>query len=261
MHSLGQDPTGIPKILSPELTGTDRLAEPSAQIRNLITDRFDGQLPDVVFSHAGGMYFSEGRDMHRMTSYSQLTEHGQATGGRLRVIATAEIAEAIPETKIIANSFNRFDPEEPTIASVIKSELVKRGVDPSRIETEESSFSTVTQLVEMVKLAVQNKWQRIVSITNEFHVPRTTTMFEMLDSIVDDAEFQETLTAFKEQGTEVQFITSEEVLRLVDARFTSYFEKVAQSEQYAHTVASEAKGLEDLKAGRYRIALTPENPR
>ena len=242
---------------SDELSPEGRLA----RIRSAVTEVFGGEVPDVVFAHSGGMYFNERRGTHQTTSYSQLTEHGLATGGRLRVIATAAIADAIPEVGIVTNSFNRFDPEEPTMASIVEGELTHRGVNPERIQREESSFSTITQLVEMVRLAVENKWERIAAMTNEFHFPRMIEMFERLDSIIDDDAFQQTLREFKQQGTQVGFITAESILRLVDSKYGNYIDQVARSPQYAHTVAAEAKGLEDLRAGRYRVVLTPEKPR
>lgn len=230
-------------------------------IRTVLTEGFGGEAPDVIFAHSGGMYYREERGVHRTTSYSQLTEHGQATGGRLRVIATAKIAEAVPEAQIVTNSFNRFDPDEPSMASIVKGELTDRGVDPQRIEMEEQSFTTITQMVEMVKLAVEKNWTKVVAMTNEFHYPRMTAMFERLDTIIDDDEFQKTLTAFKERGVQVKFIPAEQILRLIDPHFTAYIERVVQSEAYAKTVAAEAQGLEDLLAGKYRVVLNPEKPR
>lgn len=242
-------------------SGYEFSSDKLSQIRDLVTEGFGGETPDVVFAHSGGMYFSEARDRHRATSYSQLTEHGQATGGRLRVIAAAEIAEALPEVGIVTNSFNRFDPEEPTMASVVKSELVHRGVDPERIEMEESSFSTITQMVEMVRMSVKNKWERVLALTNEFHLPRMTAMFDMLETIIDDADFQQTLAEFRARGTQVQFMPAERVLLTADVRFAKYIDRVADSEQYAKTVAAEAQGLQDLLNGKYRIVLQPEKPR
>lgn len=264
---FSHDQTGQTLGIANPLIDSDSVAPPeiapegNVDVRHLVTDYFDGQAPDAVFVHSGGMYFSEKAGKHRTTSYSQLTEHGQATGGRMRVIAAVEIAEAVPEARIITNSFNRFDPDEPTMASVVKGELVHRGVDPERIDMEERSFSTITQLVQMVKLAVDNKWERVAALTNEFHFPRMIAMFEMLDTIIDDAEFQETLAEFKDQATQVAFIPSEQILRLKGDHFAKYIDRVEQSEAYQNTVASEAQGLEDLRAGRYRVALTPEKPR
>lgn len=253
--AANQDPAMAPPVET--LTGVEN----TAAIRAAVTAGFDGEIPDVIFAHSGGMYYDENRGYHRTSSYSQLTEHGQATGGRLRVIATASIAEAIPEATIVTNSFNRFDPEEPTMASVVRGELVKRGVKPERIEPEEQSFSTVTQMVEMVKMAVDKDWTKVVAMTNEFHFPRMTAMFDRLDTIIDDSDFQQTLSQFKQRGIQVRFIPAERILRMVSPHFAHYIDEVSKSEPYAKTVAMEAQGLEDLLAGKYRVVLNPEKPR
>lgn len=242
----------------PELT-TD---EKTARIRELITANFGGQSPDVFIMHTGGIAENPRGPMgYRSTSYSDVSEHGIATGGRTRIIAGAEIAKALPNLKIITNSINRFDPEVPSMAVVNKEELVRRGIDPDRITREEDSFSTVTQLTEMIRLAVANNWAKIASLTNEYHHPRVQAMYERLDSIIDDAQFQKTLAKFKKQGTKVVFIDAEPVMRLIDPHFVTYLNEVAKTPQFKHTLETEAKGLADLKAGHYRVVLKPEAPR
>lgn len=242
----------------PELSEVDKLTA----IRGLVTSGFEGhEQPDVFFSFSGGVGPSPRPEAYRSLPYSSVSEHGIATGGRTRVIATAEIAKAFPELPIITNSYNRFDPKEPTMASIIKQELIQRGVDEGRIEEETNSFSTVTQLTEMIKLSVKEGWKRVAVMTNEYHQPRVQAMLDRLDTIIDDAEFQKTLAAFREQGTEVVLVNAEPVMRITDPHFAAYLERVEQTPQYQHTLATEAQGLKDLEAGRYRVTLTPENPR
>ncbi len=241
----------------------EALSEPDklAAIREIVARDFDGLEPDVFFSYSGGTGPIGRGGEYRSLSYSSLSEHGIATGGRTRVIATAEIAKALPNVPIITTSFNRFNPEEPTMASVLKGELIKRGVSRERIEEEAKSFSTVTQLTEMVKLAVERGWKRVAVMTNEYHHPRMQGMYERLDSIIDDADFQKTLAKFKEQGTKVAFVDAEPVMRLIDPHFVTYLSKVARTPQFQKTLETEAKGMADLKAGKYQVVLKPEAPR
>lgn len=236
--------------------------EKFAKIRDLVTAKFSGQMPDVFFMHTGGIDKNERGPMgYRSTVYSQLSEHGIATGGRTRIIAGAEIAKAVPELKIVTNSFNRFDPEMPSMATVNKEELVRRGIDPDRISLEENSFSTVTQLVEMVNEAVKNKWLKVVAMTNTYHLPRMSAMYEHLEEIINDAQFQETLKKFRQQGVQVEFVCAEDVLRIMGGHFIPYLEAVENMPEFARTKETEAQGLADLKAGKYRVVLKPEKPR
>lgn len=147
------------------------------------------------------------------------------------------------------------------MASVIKKELVKRGVKEERIIEETNSFSKITQITEMIKLSVANGWERIAMMTNEYHLTRIQTIFEQIGTIVEDSEFQEILAMFNRQGSRVAFICTEPIMRIANPLYAVYLSRVEETPQFQHTLATEAKGLEDLKAGRYKVVLQPEKPR
>lgn len=172
-----------------------------------------------------------------------------------------KIAQLFPEATVVANSFNRFNPEEPTMASVAKKELLQRNIPEDQIMLEEQSFSTITQYTEMIKLAVEHDWKNLTVVINEYYVPRATALYDHLDTIVEDDTFQDTLAEFKDNDGKVSFIVSDEVMGHMDPRYTKYLDEVKKTDAYATTVASEARGLNDLLAGKYRVVLTPEKPR
>lgn len=230
--------------------------EKLASIRDLVLGEFEGNNPDVIFALGAGIKQTPSGD-YRSLAYSDLGEHGTVTGGRLRVIAAAEIAEALPETKVVTSSFNQFDTDAPTMAAVDKQELVQRGVSEDRIDTEENSFSTITQLVELVRMSVDNQWVNVAAITNDYHKPRIATMYERLDSLIDDDEFQGTLQEFKAIGTNIKFVGAEDVVVLMGDQLSDYIAKAKQTPEYAATLASETKGVDDLLAGKYRVKLSP----
>lgn len=237
------------------------LGEKLASIRTVLREEFNGENPDALFVFSGGIRQVPGTDRYRTFGYSALSEHGIATGSRTRVIAAAKIAEAMPELLLVTNSFNRFDPHEPTMARVIRDELVRRDVNPGRIELEESSFSTITQLMEMIKMATANSWGKVSILINEYHLPRTREMYERLDSIVDDDEFQADFQEFRSRGGQVVFVSAETIMRLASKHYKKYLEAVEKTPAFAATLASEQQGLKDLRAGRYRVLLKPEQPR
>jgi hypothetical protein len=239
-------------------------------IYDLITHDFNGLEPEVIFPLSGSITKREGRTEGRewdTLSGSDISEHGLTTVGKVRTIAGAEIAKLFPGAAVVTNSYNRFDPEEPTMASIHRDELIRRGVDAERIIMEEESFSTITQYIEMIKLAVEHGWTRLSVVINEYYKPRATALYENLDSIVEyedpqqAQEFQEVLEAFKRMNGSVSFVVGDDIMRHMNPRWNAYFEELYTSSAYQKNVASEAKGLADLQAGEYRVRLTPENPR
>jgi uncharacterized SAM-binding protein YcdF (DUF218 family) len=227
--------------------------EKQEQIRAIATNGFgDGATPDVVFSMSGGIAEKPNKKgVYGSTAFTQKTDTGHVTGSKPRIIATTEIANVYPEIPIVATS-KVFD-DEPTHASVIAEELISRGVDSNRIVYEEKSISTLTEVIEMVKLAVEKNWQHLAVITNSYHIPRMREMYQRLPEIVDDQLVQEAYRYFQEKGGEVSFIAAEDVMRVMSKRFENYLDRVAELPEYQRTVASEAKGLEDIRAGRYRV--------
>lgn len=263
------------------------IAAKRAEISDMFTSQLDDQAPDVLLPFSGSITdrrpgsrteTSPNRHLRPLTSgyrslaYSDLSEHGMVTGGRTRVIAGAEVAKIFPEIPVVTDSFNRFDPTEPTMASVITHELGKRGVNPDRIIQQTKSFSTITQLIETVRLAEELNLKRLAIITNDYHLPRVGAMWERLNTIeikdpdgsVDTArtdEFQERVYAFSKAGRRVAFVGAESIMRVMHPRYGEYIECVQASDEYQKTVVDETRGVRDLQAGTYRLVFTPENPR
>ncbi|HEY0965728.1 MAG TPA: YdcF family protein [Candidatus Saccharimonadales bacterium] len=239
---------------------TELVPSEDAAIRELVTQDFNGLPPEVIFPLSGSII--QRRDGRWDTlSGSDVSEHGITTVGKVRTIAGAKIAHLFPDLPVVANSYNRFDPDEPTMASVHRDELIRKGVNPERIILEEESFSTITQYVEMIKMAVERGWTRVSVIINGYYEPRATALYEHLDSIVENAEFQQTLQQFKRMNGEVSFVVGDDIMKLMNKHYEAYFDELERTPAYQKTVTMEKKGLEDLLAGKYRVVLEPERPR
>lgn len=232
-----------------------------AEIREMVVDKFDQVEPDVLFVFSAGINKGENNEEYRSLSFSDLGEHGLVTGARTRVIAAEQIAKAIPELNIVTNSFDRFNEDTPTMASVVAQELVNRDIDSSRITQEENSFSTITQIAEMVRQSVDNGWLNIAVVTNRYHLPRTQAIYDSLDGIIEDDEFQKNLKKFKEIGGNVRFVCAEDVLSKTHYLFDAYMHKVEQTPEFQKTLQAEERGLRDLESGNYKVVLNPEKPR
>ena len=250
-------PEVVPGETNTEAQDSDKLTE----VKNLIIDSFDGLTPDVLFSFSGGIGRTNEDSMDRSLPFYVKGELGLVTGGRTRVIATSEIAKALPDLKIVTTSKNRFDDEIPTMASVENTELVARGVDENKLETEEESFSTITQLTEMVKKAVENNWTNVAIVINKYHLPRTQAMYDRLDALVDNSEFQEALKKFKEKTGQVRFICAEDVLSTTHYLFDEYMKRVKQTEAFKETIRAEEQGLRDLESGTYKVTSQSDKPK
>lgn len=234
--------------------------EKSTAVLEQLTNQTEGEIPDVIFCFSGGIKPYAPTGEYRTLGYSDVSELGLLTASRTRVLASAEIAKAAPDIAIVTNSFNRNDLTEPTMAKVNRDELVRLGVDEERIELEEDSFSTISQLTEMIKKAVNNKWRHVAVVSNAYHLPRITEMTNRLPEIVDDPEFQAKFDEFKLNDGRVYFVSAESILRVISDHYTHFLEEAEQSPAYLATVAAEAKGLDDLRSGKYLVARVKDTP-
>jgi hypothetical protein len=250
----------------------------STAINYLLTADFNGQVPDVIVPLAGAIKplkkevkYSSPNDEPALAwsnlSFEDFGDQGLVTGGKARMLAAVEAAKLFPETTIVANSYNRFNADEPTMAAVSRQELLRRGVPDSQIMLEEESFSTFTELTELMKLAVQNNWTKVSIITSDYHIPRTAEMMNQLTSLdkiapaehIQEAdEAMEALSTFNKRGGRVAFIAAEDILRLVSHRYGEYLDNVKQTSSYNDTLESEARGLAHLKSGNYHAPLRAE---
>jgi len=195
------------------------------------------------------------KDRHRPTSYKDTDAHGFLAGGHARVIAAAEIGKHFPEVKLITTSY--YQPDKPIHAEVYARELEQLSIPKNQIELEKKSTSTLTSLIEMVKLAKNHEWKEMSILTNDFHVPRTQEMYHQLKNLAEslnlvDEEFSKAWDYFKKEGgLKISFITAEEILPLRDHRYKAIIEKVKKTETYKKRVKSEEKGLKQLKEETY----------
>lgn len=251
-----------------------RASEPAVEtgskeeaIRNIVSAEFAGEIPQALFVLSGGIVAdtrertdNPGDDGYKTLSYQDLDAHGLVTGGKARVVAAAEIAKLFPDLPLVTTS--RYEADKPTHAAVMAQELEQRSVPSEQIIKEEQSVNTVTELTELVKMAVRNEWKRVEAITSDYHIARCAKMFEALDTIVnyDDPEFFEALAKFRESGSRLAFIAAEEVLEKVSSKYSQLFEQVRQTDAFKGRVAAEEKGIRDLQEGRYKIYNAPLPP-
>lgn len=66
--------------------------------------------------------------------------------------------------------------------------------------------------------------------------------------------YEQALAQHKELGADVYFISAEKYVKEIDpGKYDEVIDKAYRSEEAQKRIASEAKGLEDIRAGRYAV--------
>ena len=114
-----------------------RELEKKAKIKSIFSYECNGEkipfIPDAILALSGSIVafkegvVKEGYKKHKSPSYADLDNKGLISGGKARVIATAEASIYFPDAKIITNSRDgKSESIRPSHASVYKHELLTR---------------------------------------------------------------------------------------------------------------------------------------
>jgi len=222
-------------------------------------DFSDNQLPEAIFILSGGTEWSKERGYYT-PSYDEPDFTGLASGAHFRVIAAAEAAKCFPEIKIVPTgkliTHGIAEKEHfPNDAKVMADELVAMGVKEDQIMLEEESVSTLTELLEMIKMARENGWERVAVVTNRWHLPRVRMMYEKLETIegLCSDEEKEMIEDFKQNGAEVKIVSAEDITDNISEEYKEQIKEIEQREAFKERLTAEQKGIEDLKSGRYKV--------
>ncbi|MCL5011234.1 MAG: YdcF family protein [Patescibacteria group bacterium] len=255
---------------APKITETEKEKIKQELKKILAGGEKENKMPDAVFILSGGIketvepenkYDFLNQRRFRSNSYLDEDPHGAITGAEARVVAAAELGKFFPEMVFVATSHGRQD--EPAHAAVQKAELIRLGIEGKRIFSEEKSVNTITEFVEMIKMAFENNWQDLAVITSGYHVKRCQMLWDKLDGLIANSnagddyknEFQRNLAKFQEKGGNIRFVGAEDVLMAVNNDYRVLIEEAYQSEGYKKRVGLEEKGIKDLEEGKYRFYM------
>src|SRR5438874_8264232 len=114
-------------------------------------EKLCGGIPDAIFVLARRIRESGKVERPKTGGYSaeEADFHGNIGGSHASVIAARELGKYFPKAKLVTNSFVQKTGEDH--AEVGKSELVRAGIMEERIIVQKSSFSTLTELFELVR--------------------------------------------------------------------------------------------------------------
>lgn len=189
----------------------------------------------------GGWLLREPDGSWRTMNFNEIDGEGNASGDRVRVVAASFLSKKDPNLKIIVSgSQGRLSHVKdcPTLAAVLKKELIGPGVNPRNIIEEDKSTGTFGQLKESLGIAEKLKFLRVGIISNDYHLPRIGAILEHLPNL----------------NCRVELISAEEIAIKNDPEFWQKEVKDAySSEAMKKRIALEQKGVKDIREGKYKL--------
>jgi uncharacterized SAM-binding protein YcdF (DUF218 family) len=182
----------------------------------------------------------------RTTNYDEPGDNFGVSGDRLRVVAANYLFKHGPEQLFIVSGGKgqlKDNPDAPTVAEVLKKELIAFGVPEEMIIKEENSGNTYEQLQEIKKIILEKELKNIGLLSNEWHLPRVKEMLERFDELRQIFE-----------SINVEFLSAEKIcLEYDNEAWQEIIEQAYKSEGLKERIEREQKGVEDIKEGRYKI--------
>ncbi|OGY46842.1 MAG: hypothetical protein A2840_02685 [Candidatus Buchananbacteria bacterium RIFCSPHIGHO2_01_FULL_47_11b] len=170
-----------------------------------------------------------------------------APGGRLRSLAAAVLFAAEPESLVVAHGDRGWEIDQdfasrPSLAEILKAELVTAGVPAEKILKEEKSNRTYEHLLELVSLSKEMNIESITIVTNLYHSARVAAMIEHIPDL-------QSL-----QHLPITVVSAEDIL--VEDSPDDWQEQIEQfytSEAVEKIIESERTGVENLRNGTYQF--------
>lgn len=167
-------------------------------------------------------------------------------GDRLRVVAGSYLLKDNPEQLLIVlggKGQYKDISDVPTVAGVIKNELIELGAPAERIIKEEQSGNTYQQLQELKKIVKAYNLEKLIIVSNKYHLHRVQAMIER------DAELQK-MTA----ENKIILQSAEEILLEYEpVVWSKIIESAYESKAMQERIVLEKKGVKDIKEGKYKF--------
>jgi len=189
--------------------------------------------------------------------------HGNIGGSHAGVIAARELKKYFPEAIIVTNS--RMDarngrPEE-RLAEVARDELKRAHVPADQIVVQDKSFSTLGELLENIRLAVENEWRHVVILAGGHQGKRATAMLDRIDTVADPAKYRERpeirealekYAARKEAGAlRITIVASEDIVELISRRHREVVAAAKTSPAWRQTEERDNAAAQEILDGTY----------
>lgn len=115
-----------------------------------------------------------------------------------------------------------------------------KDVEDPVITLEDKSFSTLTNIKEVLQMIKDRGWKKVALVTSAYHVPRARALYE------------QALKQHEEIQVSIDFLSAEKIAKKTEpGKYDEFIEMAYQSTEAQKRISNEKKGLEDIKAGRY----------
>jgi len=190
----------------------------------------------------GGILIKD-KNKWRTTNFNDQGDNYGALGDRLRVLAGNLLFQKNQESMIIGSGGRgqlKGTRGAPTVASVIKSELIELGVPKEKIIIEDKSGTTYEQLLFNIKNIKKIGVGKIIIISNRYHLPRIKALIK----------YKPRLQEFYGQNSELA--EAEKVLILHNPqKWENKLASIYESQGLKDRISLEQKGIDDIKSGKY----------
>jgi len=192
----------------------------------------------------GGGLIEEGGKW-RTTNFEEKGDKFGTLGDRLRVVAGSFLHGDFPQSKIVCSGGKgqlKDQEDAPTVASVLYDELVELGIPADDIIKEESSGNTFEQLKEALKIIEKSEFDKVLIVSNEYHLPRIKAMLENFPDLKGYSEYDFKLESAEKILVEHDPEAWKEVVR-----------RAYESEEMKVRIRLEEKGVLDIRERKYKI--------
>jgi peptidoglycan LD-endopeptidase CwlK len=251
---------------------------------------FEKGVPQAIFILGGGnrVIEKEGRSTRYTTSPYKgrffFDEKNPRTGGaKARPIAALELAQDLPGAKIVTLSqrpghLTQGTIPSPDFAEVLADDLVRHGIDRERIMQQSASTSTLTEMMEVIKISAENDWTSINVVVSDYQVERADILLGILTDPIKYAdlkhqllslflnsaemeifeqkmaELENAIDRFKASSISVNFVSAEDTLLGRSKHHANLVNYVRSLEGYANVQRQEIAANEKIRAGEYNFA-------
>lgn len=167
-------------------------------------------------------------------------------GGRFRTVAAAYLQKGKPESFILASgrTEKRKETEGRLHASqYIKNELIKLGIPKEKIIEDNKPLTTFQQLIELKKFLKKRKFQKVIIISNNWHIPRIQALIDCVPEL-----------KFFRNNNNIELQSAELILLKHDCKkWKKSIDALNDEPKMKKIIASEKQGVKDLKLGKYKF--------
>lgn len=183
------------------------------------------------------------------SSYEDSGDQYGVDGCRLRVVAASFLFRDDANALVIASGGVgqlKNVKGAPPSSSVIARELISLGVPAEAIFEDDKSGNTFEQLLNLQNVIGRSEIEKVIIVSNNWHLPRIQAMIEYHS----DLKELKSLLDLKR----IELCDADEILLNQDPKhWRPIIEQAILSRAYRGRLLLEQKGVEDIKAGRYKF--------